>query len=293
LAERWDGSQWSIQSTPNADGAYAFLGVSCPGASDCIAVGISHRSGSQQTLAERWHGGVWTIEYTPSPVGIAELNAVSCPSASACTAVGDHWNGSTIHRALVERWNGRKWTIQHIPKSANAGSELELNGVSCASESACTAVGTTGGGYPSNSGQGHMVALRWNGRRWSVQRTARSGRGVLFGVSCPSARWCVAVGYKPGKALAERWNGKGWSFQPAPHGVGPDAVSCSSTRACTAVGGGDAERWNGALWSKQRTPDPGDNYLYGVSCPTAHDCTATGHSSGGSYYFTTIEQWTG
>jgi hypothetical protein len=63
LAERWDGSNWAIQATPNPSVASAsyLLGLSCTAATACIAVGdylnsgVSVTSGTRyMTLAERW-----------------------------------------------------------------------------------------------------------------------------------------------------------------------------------------------------------------------------------------------
>ena len=61
-----------------------------------------------------------------------------------------------------------------------------------------------------------------------------------------------------------------------------------------------AESWNGTAWSALPTPDPSlnyDNYLDGVSCLTASDCTAVGlydNSNGvGGATSTLIESWDG
>jgi hypothetical protein len=65
----------------------------------------------------------------------------------------------------------------------------------------------------------------------------------------------------PGTTLAEVWNGSAWSAQRMPKvsfGV-LSAVSCTTARACTAVGDYDptlAERWNGTTWTIQ-SPAPG------------------------------------
>jgi hypothetical protein len=40
------------------------------------------------------------------------------------------------------------------------------------------------------------------------------------------------------------------------------------------------EQWNGTSWSILPTPNPSDaiaSYLFGVSCPTVHTCTAVGY----------------
>jgi hypothetical protein len=83
-------------------------------------------------------------------------------------------------------------------------------------------------------------------------------------VSCVSARACTAVGAYFTSAgaqatLAERWNGSKWAIEPSPSPPNLagmlNAVSCVSTRACTAAGqrylhgnaDGEtlAERWRG------------------------------------------------
>ena len=96
----------------------------------------------------------WSIQHTPNPAGGSGsiLNGVSCTSASACTAVGDSSNG-TATVTLAERWNGTRWSIQTTPNPAG-GSNSMLNGVSCASATACTAVGGSSNG---------TLAEGWNG----------------------------------------------------------------------------------------------------------------------------------
>jgi hypothetical protein len=55
LAETWDGSTWTIQSTPVSSGGLS--AVSCTSATVCTAVGkYETSSGSQVTLAERYSG---------------------------------------------------------------------------------------------------------------------------------------------------------------------------------------------------------------------------------------------
>ena len=59
LAEQWNGSAWTIQSTPNPTGATSsrLSGVSCTAANGCTAVGDYVNSlGTDVTLAERYSG---------------------------------------------------------------------------------------------------------------------------------------------------------------------------------------------------------------------------------------------
>src|SRR5207248_1694795 len=72
LAERWNGSSWAIQSTPNPRGSLgsALLSDACPSTTVCTAVGYYHNSGNVIVpLAERWNGSSWTVQTTPMPAG--------------------------------------------------------------------------------------------------------------------------------------------------------------------------------------------------------------------------------
>jgi len=187
-----------------------------------------------------------------------------------------------------------------MPKPA-AATSMSLFAVSCGSSRSCTAVGS----YAAKSGT-LSLSEAWDGTRWAVQSTpnpAGSQASVLSGVSCPTAGACTAVGSYFQKnagplTLAEAWNGTTWSIQATPN---PDAtgrnglasVSCTSAKACTAVGSDAAsdfspsaafaETWNGTAWSIRPTPAPSGTPgtgLSGISCATASSCTAVGFSTG-------------
>jgi hypothetical protein len=139
LAERWDGTSWALQETPNPVSSIQSLSaVSCTSPSACSAVGSYSTPGGDRTLAERWDGTHWTIQPTPNPAGATndDLNGVSCTSASRCIAVGFHGDSGS-GGPLVEAWDGSRWTIQRTPSVANGG----LRGVSCTLVIVCTAVG--------------------------------------------------------------------------------------------------------------------------------------------------------
>jgi hypothetical protein len=306
LAERWNGTAWSVQPTPNPSGATTSVlqGVSCSSASACTAVGSYYADDRYVTLAERWNGTAWSVQATPNPSSATDsyLEGVSCSSASACTAVGSYYADGE-DAPLAERWNGTAWSVQATPSPSGA-TDSYLEGVSCSSASACTAVGydTT-----STTGTGGDVTLaeRWNGTAWSVQTTPSPSAdpgSYLSAVSCPSASSCTAVGHTSNYAtetwvtLAERWNGTAWSVQATPNPSSADGnystlagVSCTSAGSCTAVGSYNAiatgvtvalaERWNGTAWSIQPTPNASGavtSYLYGVSCTSASACMAAG-----------------
>jgi len=202
------------------------------------------------------------------------------------------------------------WHIQAPPAPAGTTDQV-FGAVSCSSSSACLAIAIAD--YPRNFGFG-TFAETWNGSRWTV-RAVPNGKGdaYLYGVQCPSARWCVAVGtittvppngndYAP---VADRWNGSSWTQVNPPVPVGATtsdlaAVACSGTAACTAVGSSAmgtgtprllAERWNGSAWSIQPVPMPagGGGLLSAVACPTAGACRAVGSDGKGLF----SEIWNG
>ncbi len=318
LVERWNGTSWAIQSTPNPTGATSshLQGVSCTSATACTAVGDYRNSSYEDlVLAERWNGTSWTIQSTPNPTGAtsSQLQGVSCTSTTACTAVGDYDNSSYEQLKLAERWNGTNWTIQSTPNPTGATSS-QLQGVSCTSTTACTAVGD----YDNSSGHIVTLAERWNGTSWTIQTTPNpsAANGVLSGVSCTAATVCTAVGSSTNSAgtgvtLAERWNATSWAIQSTPNPTGATSshlqgVSCTAASACTAVGSYTnsagtgvtlAERWNGTSWAIQTTPNPSgakSSELWGVSCTAASACSAVGdYQNSTGTRVTLAERWNG
>ena len=296
LAERWDGTAFSVQPVPRPAGAVSSIlhGVSCPAATACTAVGASRifTGGGEfrfVPLAERWDGTAWSIQPLPGP-GVAALYGVSCPAVSDCTAVG---------AGGAEQWNGSAWSPEPVPSPPGAvPGTVFPRAVSCPAPSACIAVGSFSVSTSSSSGL-RPLAERWDGSAWSVLPVPTpAGGGALDGVSCSAATACTAVGghrFSPQGlsvlTLAERWNGMVWSIQPTPTPLGAgdaglSGVSCPAATACTAAGafgnppGSNtlAEHWDGTAWSIQPTPNPGrgDNFLDTVACPAPATCLATG-----------------
>ena len=273
LIEQWNGSTWSIATSPNTSTSQSnFLnGVSCTSASMCVAVGEFMTGTVDQTLIEQWNGSTWSIATSPntSTSENNSLEGVSCTSVSACTAVGDYYDGSA-DQTLIEQWNGSTWSIDTSPNTSTS-EENNLNGVSCTSASACTAVGNydTGTAY-------QTLIEQWNGSTWSIAtspNTSTSQGNYLEGVSCTSTSACTAAGEyylgTTGLTLVEQWNGNTWSIVTSPNVSNSQEsffyeVSCTSTSACTAAGGASftssadqtlIEQWNGSTWSIVTSPD--------------------------------------
>jgi hypothetical protein len=64
LAERWNGSKWTLQTTPAISGSvFATLGgIACPASTDCWAAGVSNTSsGGTNPVLEKWNGKTWSL----------------------------------------------------------------------------------------------------------------------------------------------------------------------------------------------------------------------------------------
>ena len=149
LVESWNGTTWTVVPSPNAAShrhdTNDLNGVSCVSASNCTAVGsYMTRTGHPRTLIESWNGTTWTIVPSPNPgPATSGLGSVSCTSATACTAVGSYLmrkgGGRVEVTTLAESWNGTTWSIVPSPNTGPTVSALQ--GVSCATATACIAVG--------------------------------------------------------------------------------------------------------------------------------------------------------
>jgi len=315
FAEGWNGTTWSLQTTPAHAGATssAWHGVSCSSATDCEAVGDYDTGGfgSGEPFAERWNGSKWALQTVAAAADATNLlSGVSC-SSTDCEAVGQsYFSTSGSSHNLAERWNGDKWALQPIP-TLSGGTLGYLDGVSCSSATHCETVGY----YANGSGDDVPSAESWNGSRWALQTTPTpSGMtdSYLLGVSCSSSSDCEAVGFSNASGddatLTEGWNGTKWTLQttPNPNGSTLEGVSCSSTSDCEAVGASYnssgvlvtlAESWNGTSWTVQTVPNPAGatrSYLDAVVCSSSSDCDAVGAYFNSSGVLVTLaESWNG
>jgi hypothetical protein len=294
------GTTWVHQPTPYpASSKYQeLLGVSCPSATACVAVGFSGATRGDtpiSALAEtRTAGGGWTALTAPSPGENGALNAVSCLSASDCTAFGSYGT-STGDLTLAEHWDGTSWSVQPTPNPTGSAGAM-LTGGSCSSPTSCTAVGSWSSGVLKS----HPLAEQWDGTSWTIEKMPtppKSQSTTLYGVSCASASHCMAVGeaqypkYRLAM-VAEQWNGAHWFLQTPPSTAPASGslygVSCPAVLRCTAVGDvanqSVAEYWDGTTWATQDLPG-GTRIPMGVSCRSVTNCTAVGSAGGGAAYW--------
>jgi hypothetical protein len=245
LVEHWNGSAWSILSSPNPTGSdgFALHGVSCVSTTSCFAVGDYLGGLGDKTLVEHWNGSAWSIMTSPNPTGSTDtgLSSVSCANTTSCFAVGSYITASA-NKALVEHWNGSAWSIMSSPNPA--GSRYTgLLGVSCPSTTTCFAVGD----YSTTAPTTKSLVEHWNGTSWTIMTSPNPTGSATYvvGVSCPNTTSCFAVGSyittSAGKTLVEYWNGSAWSIMTSPNPTGStylslNGVSCPSTTSCFAIG---------------------------------------------------------
>ncbi len=191
----------------------------------------------------------------------------------------------------------RAWSIQPLPSPK--GESPRLNGVGCAGEAFCTAVGDYKAG-----GVSRPFAEGSKGMEWSLQPMPQEAEvSTLASTACLSSTECLAVGSITtpegvGVARAERWNGSKWELQALPLPPAKSSllrsISCNSAGQCTAVGRYVAAstprllvlRWNGSTWQLLSVPEPEGaktSELNGVSCNrwvmlgvTFEECMAVG-----------------
>jgi hypothetical protein len=237
------------------------------------------------------------------------LAAVSCSGAGTCTAVGN-LNSSEGQTTLIEASTAfGAWAVGPSPNPVGAKFSF-LQGVSCPSADACTAVGY----YQGPSEDGTLVEA-WDGAAWTIQPspTPTGQAGTLSGVSCPTTSMCAAVGFSTSlqnvqTALVEREEAGLWSVDAVALPAGSPtsslaSVSCTAAFACTAVGSyvdsaGIEQvlilRWNGSTWTPQPTAGPPRAGFSGVSCPSRKTCVAVGFSTdAGGSSTPLIERWDG
>jgi hypothetical protein len=220
-----------------------------------MAVGTVYSSPLYHPLVERWDGERWSAEILATPPGFGGgLLSVSCTSSTACTAVGNYFGGygSLLSGGpLIERWNGATWSQQAAPDLA---ADADLTGVSCASRTTCTLVGT-----PSPT----TVVEKWDGTSWTHEPTPNpsgfhQGPVYLSAISCPTTVNCIAVGTNPDSGAIALQSTTG---QPAAATLSGIPVACILAPFTARVQG---SRISTVTWLLDGTRITGQTIKHGV-----------------------------
>lgn len=211
LLERWNGSSWSVFTSPAPPGAtsYSFHGVKTFSTTDAVAVGSYYSSGNR-TLIQRWNGTSWANVSSPSPGASSQLFDVSGVAANDVWAVGYTSPGGTNPEVagLILRWNGSSWSQVNVPAAVpdQTYEEIRFEDVVAIASNDVWVVGRA---LPRAGFDYVPISLHWNGQSW--QRVAMSGGGGFNSVAALSSTKIYALaGYR-----IARWTGSAWVQETA------------------------------------------------------------------------------
>jgi hypothetical protein len=207
LFAQWNGTAWSFTTMALSAGLIGpnLNSVSCGAMNNCMAVGSVYNFGipGQGALAYNWDGSSWSGTLTsnaPAPINNNFLQSVSCVGPWFCAAAGYAYNssggGPAAQVPLVEIWNKPSWGAPAtLPAPPDFG--FGLNGISCFSNTSCTAVGSNI--LDSHANTLDTAALTWDGQTWAVASTP-NGNGnpnttQFDAVDCLTNWACMAVGH--------------------------------------------------------------------------------------------------
>jgi hypothetical protein len=235
--------------------------VSCVAAASCVVIGTGFDQSAfttpggflgYVTCIWTWNRGKWAVRMVPDKAndGMLSYSAIHCFSLASCVTAGLRapQSGSGFDTGdevpLLATWNGKTLTaMKPALPSAPAGTARQFASVSCVSLSSCAVVGVSSGTSTTS------FLDVWNGKTWRLTRWS-GPRGTtsadLYGVSCPSASRCLAVG----------------------------SVGAGVRTAAAALA------FNGVTWTATKVPGPAKGKLSvfnGVSCPKVGDCVAIGN----------------
>lgn len=162
LAERWDGTAWTVVPTPSPPGSVIsrLSSVRARTAHDIWAVGWSTLPGSsaRRALIERYNGTSWTQVTAPTPGSDSALSSVRPVSPNDAWAVGGY-QASGREKVLILRWNGTAWRQK---PGLNPEFSNSLSSVAATSSHDAWAVGSSA----DRNGKRSALILHWNGRQW-------------------------------------------------------------------------------------------------------------------------------
>ncbi len=217
LIESWNGTAWSLMPSPDPHQSSVLYGVSCKSSTSCLAVGTYSDAAIGYALVEHWNGTAWSMVFTRTGISSEsiQLDSTSCPTTTECLSAGSYYNSAILQRTLAEEWNAPDRSEFTTPPNPSVTHASQLIGISCASATACIAVGD----QPYTASHVKALAESWDGTAWTVHSTpaiSGSHNVSLLAVSCAGTSDCFAVGPDFESShrivtLGERWNGTTWS----------------------------------------------------------------------------------
>jgi hypothetical protein len=318
LIEHWNGSQWTIVSSPNpgsplsctrSNSGNVLTSVSAVSSNDVWAVGFFFSCTSLiQPLTLHWNGSTWT-NIPNAPVltnDNSALNGVVALASNDVWAVGYQPASNGAVLPLIEHWNGVAWSMVPAPTASATGNYLA--GLSANGPGDIWAVGYSID-EPTTSIQ--TLTLHYNGGQWNIVQSPNVlpkgflNQNVLSSVKANGPNDVTAVGHildfdnQRTLTMILHWDGVIWRIVPSPNPSSAsgtfntlNAVTGFASNNLYAVGhfgnsttGGQhktmIQHWDGVSWSVIPSPMPlRAQQLFGAfALPGSSDVWAVGADS--------------
>jgi hypothetical protein len=197
----------------NAGGSAFPVALSCGSPGNCVAGGSYHdAAGSMQAFLAAQSNGHWNKAAQARGTGAlnaggaAQVTTISCASAGNCSAGGFYARTSGHLQLFLTTERKGSWgkaTVLPGILSHNKGTSTQIYSLSCASAGNCSA----GGYYENAAFREFAFVITESGGHWGSVTQVPGIGGVSPGgdsgvsqLSCPSAGYCVGVGYATGAA---------------------------------------------------------------------------------------------
>src|SRR5262249_8996815 len=106
LIEHWDGTSWSVVSSPNLPQGGSLSGVTAISTNNVWAVGRSDNFSVD--VVEHWDGASWSVVSSPAVNSSLEVGRVSADASNDVWAVGNspglilHFDGTSWSRTVLK-----------------------------------------------------------------------------------------------------------------------------------------------------------------------------------------------
>ena len=267
LAERWDGTSWSVVPGPEIPNSRAvrLQAVSAASAKDVWAVGYDSNRSRDKVLIEHWDGASWTIAPSPSPGVGAILNDVAALGPKDVWAVGRYQDPNVdITKALIEHWDGSRWSRIAARDDSQSAGKSGLDSLAAISANDVWAFGW----HLDATGHEDPLGEHWDGSRWSkvVLPTVSNSSRFIWAATAISSQdvWTVGNGIVSGttiRGFSEHWDGSQWRVAdvaaPNPGDTWVRSISARGPSDLYAVVQDNSsarsaiEHWDGDAWTYQ------------------------------------------
>ncbi len=148
MTMHWNGSSWSIVTSPNTgSGNTGLVSVSGTASNNVWAVGLYYDGTRYLSLSEHWNGSSWSIVSTPTfGTGENGLGGVVATSQNEAWAVGGYDSG-TMTQTLALHWNGTQW--EQTPSENPGTAQNALIGIAASGGNMWAVGGRSDGGAAS------------------------------------------------------------------------------------------------------------------------------------------------